>query len=83
MNCCCVQLNSPPSTQATKHLQLIRTCVTAATPVQESQQQDVLMLRAVGTIKLQTQQQSMQCASIHRQQQATQQCYQQQRYNRA
>ena len=39
MNCCCVQIDNSPSTQATKHLRLIRTCVTAATPVRESQRQ--------------------------------------------
>eukprot|EP00957_Ditylum_brightwellii_P169818 12925811-Ditylum_brightwellii.AAC.1 len=65
INCCCVQLNNPPSTQATKHLRLICTCVTAAMPVWESWQQDVLMLRTVGNIKLQIQQQRKQCASMH------------------
>eukprot|EP00957_Ditylum_brightwellii_P028958 2187549-Ditylum_brightwellii.AAC.1 len=39
MNCCCARLNNPSSTQTAKHLQLIPTCMTAATPVQEPQQQ--------------------------------------------
>eukprot|EP00957_Ditylum_brightwellii_P067209 5100981-Ditylum_brightwellii.AAC.1 len=30
-NCCCAQLDNPPSTWTAKHLQLISTCVTAAT----------------------------------------------------
>eukprot|EP00957_Ditylum_brightwellii_P016859 1271344-Ditylum_brightwellii.AAC.1 len=65
MNCYHVQLNNPLSIQATKHLQLICTCVTATTPVWESQQQDALMPRTVGTIKLQTQHQNKQCTSMH------------------
>eukprot|EP00957_Ditylum_brightwellii_P092211 7019905-Ditylum_brightwellii.AAC.1 len=39
MDCCCTQLKNPPSTQIAKHLRLIPTCVTTATPVLESQQQ--------------------------------------------
>eukprot|EP00957_Ditylum_brightwellii_P080320 6108873-Ditylum_brightwellii.AAC.1 len=39
MNCCCAQFDNPPLSEVTKHLQLIRTCVTTATPVWESQQQ--------------------------------------------
>eukprot|EP00957_Ditylum_brightwellii_P086695 6596870-Ditylum_brightwellii.AAC.1 len=39
MNCCCAQLDNPPSSLTAKHLRLIPTCITAATPIQESQQQ--------------------------------------------
>eukprot|EP00957_Ditylum_brightwellii_P186232 14177775-Ditylum_brightwellii.AAC.1 len=56
MNCCCVQLNNPLSTQAMKYLRLIHTCVTVATPIWESQQQDVKIPRTASSIKLQTQQ---------------------------
>eukprot|EP00957_Ditylum_brightwellii_P115403 8801459-Ditylum_brightwellii.AAC.1 len=39
IDCCCAQLNNPLSTQTTKHLQLIPTCITTTMQVQKSQLQ--------------------------------------------
>eukprot|EP00957_Ditylum_brightwellii_P067676 5136804-Ditylum_brightwellii.AAC.1 len=63
MDCCCAQLNNPPSTQTAKHLRLIPTCITAATPVQELQQQ-MSCCREQCNCRAIKQQQSKSCASI-------------------
>eukprot|EP00957_Ditylum_brightwellii_P060532 4596243-Ditylum_brightwellii.AAC.1 len=50
MNCYCVQLNNPPSTQATKHLLAHPYLQSRSNACSVVSATDVLMTRTVGTI---------------------------------